>query len=104
MKKLVSIALALTLLLACAPSASLAKKAAMNEGVPVWSQETVEEYATQYINGMNLETLFGYYDVQVRRYMPMQTYTAFLSDIEFLTGKFVSFGTYSYFEKTDRQS
>ncbi|MDD3410411.1 MAG: hypothetical protein PHY12_06345, partial [Eubacteriales bacterium] len=103
-KQGLAILLILTLMLSVLPGASLAAAKQMNDGVPVWNEETVKDYATKYIHGLNYETLWGYYDLQIRRYMPMETYTTMLSDIEFLTGKFIEFGTYTSFEEPEQKT
>ncbi len=104
MKKLLTALLAVLLLLGSAPTSSLAVAKQMRESVPVWTEETVKQYALDFITGNDMETLFGYYDLQVRRYMPMDTYTAMLTEIEWMTGDFVGFGTYSSFEEEKLQT
>jgi len=98
MKKFLSVLLMLTLVLGCLPGSSLAVAKQMNEGVPVWDESTVKQYALDFIHGNDFERLFGYYDLQIRRYMPMDTFSAMLTEIEWMTGEFEQFGTYTSFE------
>lgn len=97
-KRLIALLMVLILTLSALPASSLAAKQ-MEDGVPVWTEETVKDYALQYIRGENLDTLRGYYDLQIRRYMPMETYETMLTEIEWMTGAFVQFGTYESFEE-----
>lgn len=71
----------------------------MRDGVPVWTEETVKQYARSYVKGEDMEALYGYYDLQIRRYMPMETYEGMLTEIEWITGKFIDFGTYDSFQE-----
>lgn len=87
--------LILTLLLGClAPGAAFAKAKQMEDGVPVWTEETVKQYALDYIDGMEMSRLWGYYDLQIRRYMPLNAYEEFLTNLEWMTGAFQQFGSY----------
>lgn len=97
--KLVPILLAVVMLFSCTAYADQ-----MEEGVPVWTEETVRQYLLDYIEGSSMDRLWGYFDLQIRRYMPMETYTAMLSDLEFLTGDFVELGAYSCFEEPEFQT
>ena len=65
---------------------------------------TVTQYALDFIHGNDMERLYGYYDLQIRRYMPMDTYQAMLTEIEWMTGEFIEFGTYSEFEEPEQQT
>ena len=47
-----------------------------------------------------MERLWGYYDLQIRRYMPMTTYRGFLSELSWKTGAFEGFGSYTCFDET----
>ncbi len=98
-KRLISLLLALLFLLCACPFAALAAAKQMEDNVPVWTEETVRDYALKYARGEDLETLRGYYDLQIRRYMPMYTYEAMLTEIEWMTGKFVGLGSYHSFEE-----
>jgi len=82
-----------------------AKKKAkqMEDGVPQWNEETVRQYALDYINGVDMETLWGYYDLQIRRYMPFVAYSNFLLEMEWMTGEFVQLGSYHSFEEEETQ-
>ncbi len=104
MKRLLATLLTVFLLVGVLPQAALAKAKAMRDGVPVWTEETVKQYALDFIHGNDMERLFGYYDLQIRRYMPMDTYTGMLTEIEWLTGDFVAFGTYSSFEEPEQKT
>lgn len=78
------------------PVAAFAKKAKqMNDGVPVWTEETVRQYALDYVGGKDMSRLWGYYDLQIRRYMPLSAYESFLVDLEWLTGDFLELGSYN---------
>ncbi len=104
MKRLTAWILAL-LLLSGAPAAALAKKNnQMREGVPVWTEETVRQYALDYVEGKSMSRLWGYYDLQIRRYMPMSTYEAMLTELEWMTGGFIDLGTYRSFEEPEQKT
>lgn len=103
MKRFWSVVLAILLLLGALPMGALAAKQ-MNDGVPVWDHDTVRAYLVSYIAGDDLETLWGYYDLQIRRYMPMRTYQSMLSDLKWATGAFIGFGGYSSFEEPERKT
>lgn len=103
MKRMLAIALCLALLLGCIPAGSLAKSKQMEEGVPVWTEETVRQYALDYIVGTEMTRLWNYYDLQIRRYMPQQAFETLLIDLEFLTGDFQSLGSYRSFEEPENQ-
>ena len=90
-------------ILCCFPAVSQAKNNQMNEGVPVWTEETVREYALDYISGKDMTRLWNYYDLQIRRYMPPQAYENLLIDMEFLTGDFQALGSYRSFEEPENQ-
>ena len=102
MKRAIALTLMLTIILACLPAGSLAAKQ-MEDGVPVWNEETVRQYALDYIEGKSMSRLWGYYDLQIRRYMPMETYEAMLTDLEWMTGAFVELGSYRCFEEPENQ-
>ena len=102
MKRAIALTLMLTIILACLPAGSLAAKQ-MEDGVPVWNEETVRQYALDYIEGKSMSRLWGYYDLQIRRYMPMETYEALLTDLEWMTGAFVELGSYRSFEEPENQ-
>ncbi|MEG2253170.1 MAG: prolyl oligopeptidase family serine peptidase, partial [Clostridia bacterium] len=99
MKRLLALLLTMTLLLSCLPGAAMAKKnTQMRDGVPVWTEENVRNYALVYISGKMMNTLWDYYDLQIRRYMPMTTFESMLTELEWMTGDFLALGTYSSFE------
>jgi len=104
MKRHVALILTLCVMLWTVPVTSLAAARQMRDGVPVWNEQTVKEYARDYMAGENLETLLGYYDLQVRRYMPMATYETMLSEIEWMTGEFIEFGTYSSYVEPEHMT
>ena len=93
MKRWMAVLLTFLLVLGGLPASSLAKAKQMRDGVPVWTEDTVKQYALDFIQGNDMERLFGYYDLQIRRYMPMETFTGMLSEIEWMTGSFVGFGS-----------
>ena len=100
MKRLLAITLAVLLAVSALPmTTALAKAKQMRDGVPVWTEETVKQYALDFIHANDLSRLFGYYDLQIRRYMPMDTYQAMLTEIEWMTGSFTGFGTYQSYEE-----
>jgi len=76
----------------------------MKAGVPVWDEGSVREYALSFIKGNDLDRLWGYYDLQIRRYMPMDTYRAMLTELEWMTGNFIGFGNYKAFDEPERKT
>ncbi len=94
---------ALCMVFSVLPVGALAAKQ-MNDGVPVWNEETVKQYALDFIRGEDLARLRGYYDLQLRRYMPMETYQRLLTELEWMTGDFVEFGTYTSFAEENRKT
>lgn len=103
MKRILAYALCIAVLLGCIPGFSVAKSKQMEDGVPVWTEETVRQYALDYIAGTEMTRLWNYYDLQIRRYMPQQAFENFLIDLEFLTGDFQALGSYSSFEEPQNQ-
>lgn len=103
MKRALALMLVCLLLLGCMPGSALAKAKQMNDGVPVWTEETVRQYALDYVEGKSMERLWGYYDLQIRRYLPKESYAKFLTDLEFLTGDFVGLGSYRSFMEPENQ-
>ena len=97
MKRILAYALCIALMLGCLPGVSMAKSKQMEDGVPVWTEETVRQYALDYIAGTEMSRLWNYYDLQIRRYMPQQAFENFLIDLEFLTGDFQKLGSYRCF-------
>lgn len=100
MKRILSFVLCLMLLLTALPVSSLAATQ-MNDDVPVWTEETIRQYALDYISGKDMARLWNYYDLQIRRYMPERAFESFLVDLEFLTGDFVALGSYRCFEEPE---
>jgi len=100
MKRCLSLFVALVML-CCIPAASMAAK--MEKGVPVWTEETVQQYLADYIEGHSVERLWGYYDLQIRRYLSQESFRSFLVDLEFLTGDFLAFGSYRSFEEPEKK-
>lgn len=102
MKRFCTLFLACVLLMSVLPVGALAGKQ-MNDDVPVWTEETVRQYALDYINGLSMDRLWGYYDLQIRRYLPQESYERFLIELEFLTGDFLGLGSYRCFEEDEWQ-
>jgi len=98
MKRFLSCVMCLILVMASVPSLAFARSNQMNEGVPVWTEETVRQYALDYIAASDMTRLWNYYDLQIRRYIPQQAFETFLIDLEFLTGDFIALGSYRCFE------
>jgi len=103
MKRILSFVLMTALLISLFPNVSLAAAKQMNDDVPVWTEETVRQYALDYAAGTSMERLWGYYDLQIRRYLPQESYETFLIDLEFLTGGFLGLGSYRSFEEPEYQ-
>lgn len=103
MKRILIYALCFALLMSCLPVHSLAKSKQMEDGVPVWTEETVRQYALDYIAGTEMNRLYSYYDLQIERYLPQQGFENFLIDLEFLTGDFQMLGSYRSFEESENQ-
>lgn len=103
MKRALALMLVCLLLLGCMPGSALAKAKQMNDDVPVWTEETVRQYALDYVEGKSMERLWGYYDLQIRRYLPTESYAKFLTDLEFLTGDFVGLGSYRSFMEPENK-
>ena len=93
MKRYLALILLAAILIGCMPVSAFAAAKQMNDGVPVWSEETVRQYALDYVEGKSMDRLWGYYDLQIRRYLPQTAFEAFLLDLEFLTGSFESLGS-----------
>jgi len=94
MKRFLAIVMCLVIMTGCIP----AMADQMEDGVPVWAEDTVRQYALDYISGTEMTRLWNYYDLQIRRYMPQQAFENFLIDLEFLTGDFQALGSYRSFE------
>lgn len=92
MKRFAALMLVMILLTASLPGSAFAKAKQMNDDVPYWTEAEVRQYALDYIEGKSMSRLWGYYDLQIRRYMPMATYEALLIDLEWMTGGFIELG------------
>jgi len=103
MKRFAALMLVMILLMASLPGSAFAKAKQMNDDVPVWTEAEVRQYALDYIEGKSMSRLWGYYDLQIRRYMPMATYEALLIDLEWMTGGFIELGSYRSFEEPEQQ-
>lgn len=103
MKRILIYVICFALLLNCLPFQALAKTGQMEDGVPVWTEETVRQYALDYIAGTEMNRLYSYYDLQIERYLPQQGFENFLIDLEFLTGDFQMLGSYRSFEEPENQ-
>lgn len=103
MRRFTALLLAVALVFAMIPSAVAKKNTQMNDDVPVWDEDTVREYALDYVEGTSMSRLWGYFDLQIRRYMPLATYEALLVDLEWMTGSFLGLGSYRSFEEPDLQ-
>ncbi len=103
LKKLIALMLCISVLLSCIPGAAFGAAKQMEDGVPVWTEETVRRYALDYISGTEMTRLWNYFDLQIRRYLPQQAFENFLIDLEFLTGDFRSLGEYRCFEESENQ-
>lgn len=103
MKRFLIYVVCLTMLFGCLPANSLAKSKQMEDGVPVWTEETVRQYALDYVAGTEMNRLYSYYDLQIERYLPQQAFENFLIDLEFLTGDFQMLGSYRSFEEPENQ-
>lgn len=103
LKRIMTLLLVCSLLLTCFSGTAFAKAKQMNDDVPVWTEETVRQYALDYIEGKSMSRLWGYYDLQIRRYMPMASYEALLIDLEWLTGEFLELGSYRSFSEPENK-
>lgn len=99
MKRIAVGLLLLVILMNC--TAALAKSKKMDQDLPQWTEETVRQYVLDYIEGTSMERLWSYFDLQIRRYMPEETFRALLMDIKWMTGEFLSTGSYRCFEEPE---
>lgn len=104
MKRIIAIMLAAVLLILLPVQAMAAKSKKMDADVPVWTEETVRAYLEDYINGQNMDLLYSYYDLQIRRYLPEDTFASMLTELGWLTGEFICLGDYTSFEESERKS
>lgn len=101
MKRLLAMLTLCAVLLGCLSGTAAAGQ--MEKGVPVWTEENVRQYAMDFVEGRSMDRLWGYYDLQIRRYMPEEAYAAQLLELEFLTGDFLGLGSYRSFEEAENQ-
>lgn len=85
------------------PTSAGAASKQMEADVPVWSEEAVRQYALDYIGGRDMSRLWGYYDLQIRRYMPLSAFEEFLSSLEWMTGEFYELGGYASFSEPENE-
>lgn len=103
MKRFLSLILILVLLMGIFPQAAFAKAKQMNSFVPVWTEETVRQYVLDYVAGHSMDRLYSYFDLQIRRYMPNETFESLLIDYEWMTGSFQGLGSYRSFSEEERK-
>jgi len=103
MKKILACILCFAIFMSMIPGIAMAKSKQMEDGVPVWNEETVRQYALDYISGTEMTRLWNYYDLQIRRYTPQQAFENFLIDLEFMTGDFQALGSYRSFEEPENK-
>lgn len=104
MKRILTLLMVCALLLGCVSGTALAAKSKqMSTDLPPWTEETVSQYALDYIEGKSMDRLWSYYDLQIRRYMPVESFSTFLLELEFMTGDFLGLGTYSSFEESSEK-
>jgi len=102
-KKPFAMLLVITLLLSAFLCPGLAYRKVDPE-VPVWEEETVKDYMYNYVRGKDMDELWNYYDLQIRRYLPPSVFETMLTEIEWMTGAFVGFGTYHCFEEPSKKT
>ena len=59
MKRILMFVLCIMLLSTCFPTAVHAKSKQMEDGVPVWTEETVRQYALDYVAGTDMTRLWN---------------------------------------------
>ncbi len=108
MKRILSLLLITTMLLMLlVPGMAFAAKSKkMDTDLPPWTEDNARQYVQDYIDHKNLDVLYSYYDLQIRRYMPEDTYQNLLSEIEWLTGGIVGLDEdyYDCFEEEEYQT
>lgn len=102
MKRFVALMLLAMMLLVAGITPAYAAKQ-MEDGVPVWDEQTVRQYTLDYVEGKSMERLYGYFDLQIRRYMPNESYESLLADLHWMTGNFLGLGSYRSFAEPERQ-
>lgn len=103
MKRFLLLVMLVVILFSSTLDSAMAKSNQMEDGVPYWTEETVRQYALDYIEGKSTSRLWGYYDLQIRRYMPEYSFETLLLDLEWLTGAFLELGSYKSFEEPENQ-
>lgn len=100
MKRILALLMVCVLLCGCVPGVAFAaKRKQMSTDLPEWTEETVSQYALDYIEGKSMDRLWSYYDLQIRRYLPLDSFSTFLLELEFMTGDFLGLGSYDSFEE-----
>jgi len=102
MKRFLALMLMTIMLISLVPYSAFAAKQ-MEADVPVWTEETVRQYTLDYVEGNSMERLYGYFDLQIRRYMPNESYESLLVDWQWMTGDFLGLGSYRSFAEPERQ-
>lgn len=103
MKRIAMLMAVWLLSLSLLPASAMAKSKQMEADVPVWTEETVRQYALDFIGGREMTKLWGYYDLQIRRYMPLSAFETFLTTLDWMTGEFLELGSYSSFSEPELQ-
>ena len=101
MKRILALLTICAVLMGCLSGIALAGY--MEKGVPAWTEETVRQYALDFMEGKSMERLWGYYDLQIRRYMPEEAFATQLLELEFMTGAFTGLGSYRSFEEPENK-
>ena len=102
MKRFAAFMLMVMLFAMLLPLSALAAKQ-MEDDVPVWTEETVRQYVLDYVEGKSMDRLYGYYDLQIRRYMPNETFESLLVDWYWMTGEFEGLGSYRSFSEPEHK-
>lgn len=102
MKRFLALMMMVITFIGLTPLSALAAKQ-MEADVPVWTEETVRQYTLDYVEGKSMERLYGYFDLQIRRYMPNESYESLLVDWHWMTGDFLGLGSYRSFAEPERQ-
>lgn len=102
MKRMIALLVMLVMLFTFLPLTVFAAKQ-MEDNVPVWTEDTVRQYVLDYVEGKSMERLYGYFDLQIRRYMPNESFENLLVDWHWMTGNFLGLGSYRSFSEPVRQ-
>lgn len=103
MKRFLALMMMAVMLISLTPQSVFAAAKQMEADVPVWTEETVRQYTLDYVEGKSMERLYGYFDLQIRRYMPNESYESLLVDWHWMTGDFLGLGSYRSFAEPERQ-